>query len=109
MLNLKIRMETKSGLSPFQRKVYRVVKGIPEGEVCSYKWVARKIGNPKAYRAVGNALNKNPAPAIVPCHRVVKSDASLGGFSKGARAKLRLLRGEGLTPGKISGIIKRQK
>ncbi len=63
-------------------------------------------GNRRAYRAVGNALNKNPFPVIIPCHRVVKSDGSLGGFAKGAAAKLRLLKKEGLTVGKIRGIIK---
>ncbi|MBI4335571.1 MAG: MGMT family protein, partial [Candidatus Omnitrophica bacterium] len=68
----------------------------------------KRIGRPKAYRAVGNALNKNPFAPIVPCHRVVKSDGSLGGFAKGKRQKLRLLKREGLTLGKISDIIRRQ-
>ena len=92
-------------LSEFQLKVYRAVKRIPRGEIRSYQWVAGAIGQPGAYRAVGNALNKNPYPVIVPCHRVVKSDGSLGGFAKGIKAKIRLLKAEGLTPEKIRDII----
>jgi len=80
----------------FEKKVYRAVSGIPKGEVRSYKWVAKAVGRPKAARAVGNALNKNPYAPIVPCHRVVKSDGSIGGFSKGVGAKKRLLKREGV-------------
>ncbi len=80
--------------SRFEKKVYIAVSKIPRGEVRSYKWVAAKIGSPDAARAVGNALNKNPYPVIIPCHRVIRSDGSLGGFSKGASAKLKLLRSE---------------
>jgi excinuclease ABC subunit C len=83
-------------MTPFQRRVYKAVSSIPPGEVRSYKWVAKKIGRPGAYRAVGHALNKNPFLGRVPCHRVVKSDGSLGGFSKGKKAKRRLLRAEGV-------------
>lgn len=92
--------------TPFEIKVYKATKTIPKGRVRSYKWVAEKIGRPKAWRAVGNALNKNPHSVIIPCHRVVKSDGSLGGFAKGAREKLRLLKAEGLTLKKISDIIR---
>ena len=81
-------------LTAFQKKVYSAVKKIPKGQVRSYSWVARRIGSPKAARAVGNALNKNPFPVIIPCHRVVAKN-SLGGFSRGLKAKLRLLRSEG--------------
>jgi methylated-DNA-[protein]-cysteine S-methyltransferase len=56
--------------------------------------VAEKIGNPKAFRAVGQALKKNPLPGIVPCHRVIRSDGKLGGFSKGLKEKERLLKSE---------------
>jgi methylated-DNA-[protein]-cysteine S-methyltransferase len=84
----------KKQLTKFQKKVYGVVKKIPSGEVRTYGWVAKRIGNPKAARAVGNALNKNPFPIIVPCHRVVAKDG-LGGFAKGLKAKKRLLRSEG--------------
>jgi len=75
--------------------VYQAVSEIPCGETRSYKWVAQKIGHPRAYRAVGNALNKNPYPVKVPCHRVIKADGSIGGFSKGEKLKAHLLRKEG--------------
>ena len=78
-------------MTPFAKKVYKVVSGIPLGEVRTYKWVAKKIGHPRAYRAVGNALNKNPWPIIVPCHRVVASSGKLGGFSQGIYKKKKLL------------------
>ena len=78
----------------FAEKVYRSVSKIPKGATRSYKWVAAKIGRPKAYRAVGNALNKNPYIGTVPCHRVIKSDGSIGGFAKGISRKKRLLKAE---------------
>jgi len=81
-------------MTRFEEKVYRAVKMIPKGEVRTYGWVAKQIGNPNAARAVGNALNKNPYPIIVPCHRVVAKNG-LGGFSKGLEAKKILLRREG--------------
>lgn len=82
----------------FEKKVYAAVSGIPAGQVRSYKWVAAKIGRPKAYRAVGNALNKNPYIGKVPCHRVIRSDGSLGGFAQGAARKRRLLKSESIDP-----------
>ena len=81
-------------LTDFEKKVYAAVKKIPRGEVRSYKWVAAKIGRPKAYRAVGNALNKNPYIGIVPCHRVIKADGSIGGFALGVRRKREMLKSE---------------
>lgn len=80
----------------FKDSVYSKVKEIPYGRVSTYGEVASAIGKRKACRAVGNALNKNPHPIIVPCHRVVKSDLSIGGFSKGAGEKKRLLTEEGI-------------
>jgi O-6-methylguanine DNA methyltransferase len=85
-----------SRLSGFERKVYRAVAGIPKGETRSYKWVAVKIGKPNASRAVGNALNRNPYPGIVPCHRVVRSDGSIGGYFKGTSVKHKMLEREGV-------------
>ncbi|MCK4648086.1 MGMT family protein [bacterium] len=82
------------GLTPFQRKVLGVVKTIPSGETRSYKWVAKKMGNPKAVRAVGQALKRNPYPVIIPCHRVIRSDGKLGGYSKGTQKKKKLLEEE---------------
>ena len=81
-------------LTDFEKKVYLAVSRIPKGRVRSYKWVAEKIGHPRAYRAVGNALNKNPYIGIVPCHRVIKSDGSIGGFAKGVARKKTLLKAE---------------
>ncbi|MCM8781602.1 MAG: MGMT family protein [Candidatus Omnitrophica bacterium] len=95
------------GLTPFQVKVFEAVKKIPKGEVRSYDWIARKVAHPRAYRAVGNALNRNPYPVVIPCHRVVRANGSLGGFSKGSKEKLRLLKAEGLTPKMIRDIIKK--
>jgi len=65
----------------FQRKILQTVRKIPYGEIRSYKEVAEAAGCPRAYRAVGNTMRNNPLPLIVPCHRVIKSDGSLGAFS----------------------------
>jgi O-6-methylguanine DNA methyltransferase len=84
-------------LTDFEKKVYLAVSKIPKGETRSYSWVAAKIGSPRAARAVGNALNKNPYIGIVPCHRVIKSDGSIGGFAKGTKRKLTMLKSEGVS------------
>lgn len=81
------------GYSPFQRKVWRLTQEIPYGEVRSYKWIAKRLGS-KGYRAVGQALARNPFPLIIPCHRVIREDKSLGGFSAGLKIKRKLLRKE---------------
>lgn len=83
-------------MTAFERKVYMAVLRIPAGETRSYGWVAARIGKPRASRAVGNALNKNPFIGMVPCHRVIRSDGSIGGFERGARQKRILLRREGV-------------
>jgi methylated-DNA-[protein]-cysteine S-methyltransferase len=85
-------MATK--LSEFEKAVYRIVMTIPLGETRSYAWVARQIGRPRSQRAVGNALHKNPYAPFVPCHRVIASDGTLGGFNGGLRKKIRLLERE---------------
>jgi len=82
--------------TPFQQKVWKVLQTIPYGETRTYKWVAQKIGKPKAVRAVGQACGANPLPLIIPCHRVVASGNKLGGFSGGLRLKKKLLRREGI-------------
>jgi len=84
------------GQPTFRKKVWGVLKTIPYGRVRSYGWVARKIGKPLAARAVGGACGANPLPLIVPCHRVVAGNGSLGGFSGGLPVKKRLLRLEGV-------------
>jgi methylated-DNA-[protein]-cysteine S-methyltransferase len=75
----------------FQRKVWKAARQIPYGQTGSYGWIARKINKPRAARAVGQALGKNPLPVIIPCHRVLKSDGKLGGFSGGLAMKKRLI------------------
>ena len=80
-----------SGATRFQREVWQVVKCIPYGETRSYAWVARQINRPKASRAVGQALGRNPLPVVIPCHRVVSNDGGLGGFSGGLDMKRYLL------------------
>lgn len=90
-----IPLDLSSG-TEFQRKVWRVLMTIPRGETRSYGWVAKKIGKPGASRAVGTACGANPVPVIVPCHRVIAGDGSLGGFGGGLPMKRRLLKVEGL-------------
>lgn len=75
----------------FQQKVWKEIAQIPCGETKTYKEIAKAIGSPHAYRAVGQACNKNPIPIVIPCHRVVSSDGSLGGYSRGIEAKKLLL------------------
>ena len=83
-------------VTPFQRKVYAAVRKIPRGQTRSYQWVAQQIGQPNAARAVGQALNKNRRIDLVPCHRVIASDGSLGGYAWGSAAKRRRLLAEGV-------------
>ncbi len=95
-VSFKIPLDLSIG-TQFQRKVWRKVKEIPYGELRSYKWVARSIGSAHASRAVGNAVGRNPVAPIVPCHRVVCSDGSLGGYTSGIAIKKRLLNLEGIS------------
>ena len=78
-------------MTPFAKKVYKVVLSIPMGQVRTYKWVARQAGRPKAFRAVGQILKRNPCPFIIPCHRVAGSKDRLGGYIWGKKLKRRLL------------------
>ncbi len=80
----------------FQIKVWKELRKIPSGETRSYKEVAEAIGHPNSSRAVANACAKNPRPDVVPCHRVIRSDGGLGGYSGegGVETKLRLLSDE---------------
>lgn len=79
----------------FQEKVHGIVRKIPKGEVLTYKKVAELAGSPRAFRAVGNILNKNRNPKI-PCHRVIRSDGNLGGYNQGVDKKAFLLKQEGV-------------
>ena len=80
-------------MTKFQQKIYRVVARIPKGKTMTYKEVAVMAGYPKAYRAVGNALNKNRSKEV-PCHRVIRSDGTAGGYYWGAEAKVKILKQE---------------
>lgn len=83
------------GVSEFDRRVLEAAEHLEFGEVVPYGELARRIGRPKAARAVGGALGRNPVAIVVPCHRVVRSDGSLGGYGSGVEYKERLLRIEG--------------
>ena len=87
------------GHTDFERDVWQKALEIPRGEVRPYGWIAAEIGRPKAVRAVGTALGHNPVPLIVPCHRVVRTDGSIGQYSLGGPANKRtILAAEGLDP-----------
>jgi O-6-methylguanine DNA methyltransferase len=80
--------------SPFHLRVWQELRNIPPGETVSYQQLARRLGNPKAARAVGQACGKNPIPLIVPCHRVIATNGTLGGYSSGLPRKRWLLEHE---------------
>jgi len=82
--------------SSFRKSVWRALQSIPYGETRSYRWVAEEVKKSGAFRAVGQANAANPIPIIIPCHRVIRSDGSLGGFSSGLKIKKVLLRLEGI-------------
>jgi methylated-DNA-[protein]-cysteine S-methyltransferase len=90
-------MNWEKDCTPFQREVYEALLKIPKGQVRTYAQVARMIGSPKAARAVGQALKRNRWAPEIPCHRVIASDGTLGGYSApgGLAAKRRLLQREG--------------
>jgi methylated-DNA-[protein]-cysteine S-methyltransferase len=85
-----------TGVSEFTRKVLTATAGIPYGQTVSYGEIAKRIGMPGATQAVGNALGANPVPIVVPCHRVIRSDGSMGWFTGGPHIKRALLRLEGV-------------
>ena len=87
----------------FQIKVWKAISKIPRGQVRTYKELAKLIKKPKAARAVANACGKNPYPIKIPCHRVIRSDGSLGGYSGrgGISTKKDILKKEGYSFGKI--------
>jgi O-6-methylguanine DNA methyltransferase len=81
--------------TPFQMRCWHALLEIPYGQTCSYGDLARKVGSPNGFRAVGMANHDNPIPIIVPCHRVITSDRKLGGYGGGLDVKEKLLRLEG--------------
>lgn len=90
-------------LRPFQRAVLEKALEIPAGEVRPYGWIAREIGHPKAVRAVGTALGRNPVPVLIPCHRVVRTDGRIGNYGLGTPMKHGLLCHEGVD---VAGLEK---
>lgn len=76
----------------FQLNVWNNIRKIPYGKMCSYKSIARKVGKPSAVRAVGNVVANNPIPIFIPCHRIIKSDGSLGNYGPGKHIKRKLLK-----------------
>ena len=80
----------------FEKNVLIMAFKIPEGKISTYKRIAEKVGKPKAYRAVANALMKNPLHPVVPCHRVIRSDGSFGGPKERAKTRMKLVEKEGV-------------
>lgn len=93
-----------SSVSDFEGAVLRKALEIPRGEVRPYAWIAREIGRPKAVRAVGTALAKNPIPLLIPCHRVVRSDGRIGDYALGREAKRAILEVEGVEPERLENM-----
>lgn len=89
-----VPLDLSQGTS-FQRQVWRTLQRVPYGKLRSYQWIALRVGGPQYARAVGNAVGANPLPIVIPCHRIVAHDASLGGFSGGLPMKRKLLGLEG--------------
>jgi methylated-DNA-[protein]-cysteine S-methyltransferase len=85
-----------SDLPEFTRKVLEELRRIPYGKTVSYQEIAQRTGCPKGFRAIGQAIKRNPIPIIIPCHRVIRRDGSIGGFSLGEKIKKRLLFLEGV-------------
>ena len=85
------------GAPPFSRAVWEACRTIPRGETRSYAWLAAAAGRPGAARAVGQAMARNPIALLIPCHRVVRTDGSLGGYTGGLGLKAALLQSEGWT------------
>ncbi len=96
-----------STMSEFQQAVLRKTAEIAPGQVRPYSWVAREIGKPKAYRAVGTALARNPVPVVLPCHRVVRNDGHLGNYAFGTDAKRSILSGEGMDVERVEEMAER--
>ena len=91
----KKRITSFKELSSFKKRVYQMVREIPRRKTLTYKEIAKEAGSPRAWRAVGNILNKNRNQKI-PCHRVVKSDGKIGGYKNGTKKKISLLKQESL-------------
>ncbi|GAA3763213.1 methylated-DNA--[protein]-cysteine S-methyltransferase [Salinactinospora qingdaonensis] len=93
-------------VSEFDRAVLTAAREIPPGQVRPYAWVARRIGRPRAVRAVGSALGRNPVPVLIPCHRVIRTDGALSNYVFGAAVKERLLLGENANLGEVRELAR---
>jgi O-6-methylguanine DNA methyltransferase len=92
----KTLTELLSHKTAFERAVLLMTFQIPEGKISTYQRIAQKIGRPRAYRAVGNALHRNPFAPIIPCHRVIRSDGKFGGNENEADLRMHRLKQEGI-------------
>lgn len=101
MINIKLEG------TEFQIKVWKAISKIPKGRIRNYKELAKIIGKPKSARAVANACGKNPYPIKIPCHRVIRSDQAIGGYSGkgGIKFKISLLKKEGILFNKLNKVI----
>jgi O-6-methylguanine DNA methyltransferase len=95
-----------AGLSAFERAVLTATRSIPAGQTRPYGWVAREAGSPRAVRAVGSVLARNPVPLLVPCHRVVRADGALGEYMFGPAHKAQLLRGEHVDLDEVAALAR---
>ena len=95
------------GLTEFEAAVLRATARIPRGQTRPYAWVARAVGRPKAVRAAGSALGRNPVPLLIPCHRVTRSDGTLGDYVFGGDTKERLLRAENVDVEQAADLARR--
>jgi O-6-methylguanine DNA methyltransferase len=95
------------GLSDFEAAVLRATATIPRGQTRPYAWVARQAGSPRAVRAAGSALGRNPVPLLIPCHRVTRSDGAVGQYVFGPQAKEHLLRAENVDLDRLAALARR--
>ena len=80
----------------FEKKIYKKLLEVPEGKITTYGELAKAVGFTNGQRVVGKIMNKNPYPVIIPCHRVVKSDGTVGGYAYGEKIKIKMLKKEGI-------------
>lgn len=99
---MKQKITKKKGNGLFFERCYALLRKVPRGKVTTYKALAEALGT-KAYRAVGQAMNRNPYAPQVPCHRVVASDGSIGGFAHGTKKKIEMLKKEGVVCRQVNG------
>jgi methylated-DNA-[protein]-cysteine S-methyltransferase len=91
-------------LTPLQQQVLRITSEIPYGKVCTYKEIAQALKRPRAYRFAGSCMAKNPFPIIIPCHRVVRSDSSVGNFGGGSEMKKKMIEQEAVNISIYNGL-----